>query len=427
MNPGMLPPGALDGLRIVDLTHALAGPFCTMVLADLGADVLKVEPLHGDGSRVVGPWLPDDQLRDFGGYFNSVNRNKRSIALDLSKDEGRAVLEHLIEGADVLVENYRAGVMERLGLPYEALHERHPRLVYACIRGFGDPRTDDQEAPPSPYQDWPAFDVVAQAMGGLSGVTGPGTAQPMNAGAPIGDLGPALFAAVGILAAVHRAQRTGEGQLVDVAMYDAVLALCERIVYLYSYNGVVAKPEGASNPQLCPFDAFPTSDGWITIAAPGERHWGYLCDIMGRPELKDDQRYRTNAERLARADEVRAIVRDWTTAHTTREAVDALGGVVPCGPINTVVDIFNDPYVARRRMIVPIDHPGSGQTVSIAASPVKMSATPAAIRHRAPLLGEHTRSVLQSLGYDARAIDALVRAGVAGLPKTAPGTEGEQS
>lgn len=414
----MLAPGALEGLRIVDLTHALAGPYCTMVLADLGADVLKVEPLHGDGSRVVGPWLPDDELRDFGGYFNSVNRNKRSIAVDLSKDEGKAVLEKLIGGADVLVENYRAGVMERLGFPYERLQREYPKLVYACIRGFGDPRTDNGNGPPSPYKDWPAFDVVAQAMGGLSGVTGPGPEHPMNAGAPIGDLGPALFAAVGILAAVHRAQRTGRGQLVDVAMYDAVLALCERIVYLYSYNGVVAKPEGASNPQLCPFDAFPTKDGWITIAAPGERHWGYLCDIMGRPGLKDDPRYRTNAERLSRADEVRAIVREWTTAHTTREAVDALGGIVPCGPINTVVDIFNDPHVARRKMIAPIEHPGSKKTVAIAASPVKMTDTPGTIRRRAPLLGEHTREVLASLGYDERSIAALAKSGVVGLPKT---------
>jgi crotonobetainyl-CoA:carnitine CoA-transferase CaiB-like acyl-CoA transferase len=405
-------PGALEGLKVIDLTHALAGPFCTMVLADLGADVLKVEPPHGDSTRGVGPFAPEDELRLFGGYFNSVNRNKRSISIDLRTEGGRAILQRLLAAADVLIENFRAGVMERLGLGYEALHERHPRLVYACVRGFGDPRTGDLDLPESPYAAWPAFDVVAQAMGGLTGVTGPDADHPMNAGAPIGDMAPALFAAVGILAAVRRAERTGEGQLVDVSMYDAVLAVCERIVYLYSYSGVVAGPVGATNPQLCPFDAFRTKDGWVTIAAPGERHWGYLCDLMGRPELREDERYRTNAQRVERASEVRAIVSGWTGQRTTREVVGELGGLVPCGPINRVTDILADPHVARRQMIAQVEHPGIRKPMAIAASPVKMTATPASVRTRAPLLGEHTREVLAGLGYDGAAIEALIAGGV---------------
>lgn len=393
------PPGALAGLKVVDLTHALAGPYCTMVLADLGADVLKVEPLHGDGTRLMGPFAPDDEIRAFGGYFNSVNRNKRSIALNLQQPEGKAILRKLIAGADVLVENYRAGVMDRLGFSYETLHEEFPRLVYACVRGFGDPRTGNTAEPESPYAHWPAFDVVAQAMGGLTGVTGPGPEQPMNAGAPMGDLGPALFAAVGILAAVRHAEHTGRGQLVDVAMYDGVLALCERIIYLHSYSGVVAGPMGAGNPQICPFDAFPTRDGWVTIAAPGERHWGYLCDIMGRPDLREDAGYATNAARVQRAEEVRGIVRTWTTSLTTAEIVDLLGGIVPCGPINTVENILADPHVARREMIARVEQPGSGRQVAIANSPVKMTETPGMVRARAPLLGEHTADVLHGLGY----------------------------
>jgi crotonobetainyl-CoA:carnitine CoA-transferase CaiB-like acyl-CoA transferase len=344
-------PGPLHGLRIVDLTHALAGPFCTMVLADLGADVVKVEPPNGDGTRIVGPFAPDDTLRAFGGYFNSINRNKRSISVDLRTSEGKEVLSRLIAGAGVLVENFRAGVMDRLGFSYESLHAKHPRLVYAAVRGFGDARTGNQELPLSPYADWPAFDVVAQGMGGLTAVTGPGPDQPMSAGAPVGDIGPALFTAVGVLAAVRHAEHTGEGQFLDVAMYDGVLAFCERIVYLNSYMGIVPKPEGASNPQLVPFDAFPTADGWVTIAAPGERHWGYLCDLMGRPALRDDERYRTNADRVAHGKEVRGIIREWTVAHSTREVVEKLATLVPCGPINTVREILADPHVARREMI----------------------------------------------------------------------------
>lgn len=409
-----LPPGALAGMTIVDLTHALAGPYCTMVLADLGADVLKVEPLHGDGTRYMGPFLPEDELRAFGGYFASVNRNKRSIALDLHSDDGKAVLRRLIARADVLVENFRAGVMDRLGFAYETLHAEHPKLVYAAIRGFGDPRTGDQSLQESPYAHWPAFDVVAQAMGGITAVTGPDADHPMNAGAPLGDLGPALFAAIGILAAVRHAEHTGQGQFVDVAMYDGVLALCERIVYLRSYSGVVAKPVGAGNPQLCPFDAFPTADGWVTIAAPGERHWGYLCDIMGRPELKEDDRYRTNLARVSRAAEVRELVAGWTRTLSTSAIVDLLGGIVPCGPINNVDDILADPHTARRQMIAEVAQPGSERRVQIAGSPVKMTETPGRVRERAPLLGEHARAVLGDLGYGSDEIEALIASGAVG-------------
>ncbi len=409
-----VPAGALVGLNVIDLTHALAGPYCTMLLADLGADVLKVEPLQGDGTRRMGPFAPDDELRAFGGYFHSVNRNKRSIALDLKQERGREVFHRLAVHADVLVENYREGVMDRLGLSYEALHERYPKLVYACIRGFGDRRTGNQELPPSPYADWPAFDVVAQAMGGLTGVTGPGPEHPMNAGAPVGDLVPALFAALGIVAAASHAAQTGEGQLVDVAMYDAVLAICERIVYLQSYAGEIAIPQGAGNPQLCPFDSFPTSDGWVSIAAPGERHWKLLCDLMGRHDLGNDPRYALNVDRVARAGEVRKIISAWTSRRTKHEVESVLGGVVPCGPVHTVTDIFADPHVARREMLASMEHPGMSRPVTIVGTPIKMTATPGGVRARAPLLGEHTDEVLATAGYLPDEILALREAGTIG-------------
>lgn len=412
MNVPRLSPGALAGVKVADLTHALAGPFCTMLLADLGADVIKFEPLHGDGTRGMGPFAPEDELRAFGGYFHSVNRNKRSISLDLKHEQARKLFFRLVADADVLVENYREGVMDRFGLSYEELHERFPRLVYASIRGFGDGRTGNQELPPSPYADWPAFDVVAQAMGGITAVTGPGPEYPMNAGSPVGDLVPALFAALGIVAAVHHATKTGEGQFVDVAMYDAVLAICERIVYLNSYVGQVSVPQGSGNPQLCPFDSFPASDGWVSIAAPGPRHWQLLCDLMGRPEIGTDPRYATNAVRVGRADEVRAIVSAWTSTHTRQELQYMLGGVVPFGPVNTVTDIFSDPHVARREMLASVEHPGMSRKVTIAGTPIKMTATPGGVRMRAPLLGEHTDDVLAAAGYSPSEILGLRNSGV---------------
>jgi len=220
--------GALEGLRVIDLTQMLAGPFCTMMLADQGAEVIKVEPLEGDGTREIGPFHPEDRLRAFSGYFQSVNRNKLSIALDLKRSAGREIFLKLIETGQVVVENFRAGVMERLGLVYETLRERNRRIVYASIRGFGDPYTGK-----SPYLDWPAFDVVAQAVGGIMAITGPDAQTPTKVGPGVGDIVPAIMAAYGIMAAVWHAERSGAGQYVDVGMVDGVLSMCERILHQY--------------------------------------------------------------------------------------------------------------------------------------------------------------------------------------------------
>jgi len=237
-NPDRL--GPLADVRVVDLTSGMAGPYCTMFLADLGAEVIKVEaPGAGDITRQAGPFAPDDYLRAFGGYFQSVNRNKKSMAADLKRPEGKEILRRLVAVSDVLVENFRAGVMERLGLGYETLRAINPRLVYAAIRGFGDPRTGE-----SPYVHRPAFDLVAQGMGGMMAMTGPDPNTPLRAGGGVGDTVPGLMAAVGILAALHHARRTGEGQFLDVAMYDGILSICERIIYMYAYAGVVTRPQG---------------------------------------------------------------------------------------------------------------------------------------------------------------------------------------
>jgi crotonobetainyl-CoA:carnitine CoA-transferase CaiB-like acyl-CoA transferase len=387
------PTGPLAGVRVLDLTQALAGPFCTMLLADLGADVVKVEPPGGDLTRFTGPFTREDTERAYGGYFASINRNKRSVVLDLKVDADREALVRLAERVDAVVENSKAGVMDRLGVGWDDLRPRNPRLVYGAIRGFGDPRTG-----PSPYQDWPAFDVVAQAMGGAVGMTGTAEGETLRCGPSIGDLYPATLAALGITAALHHAARTGRGQFLDVAMYDGVLALCEAIVYRYSYTGQVTRPTGNGHPALVPFDLFPTADGWCAIAAPTEKHWALLAGILGRPELVEDGRARTNRDRVVNAPFVRGVVSGWTTARTTAEVVDALGGQVPVGPVQTADVIFADAHVAARGMLVEVPQPDGSRPVVLPAPPIKLTATPAGIYRRPPRLGEHTAEVLSEVG-----------------------------
>jgi len=385
--------GPLSDVRVLDLTQALAGPYCTMLLADLGADVIKVEPPTGDMSRSMGPHPADREGCDYGGYFASVNRNKRSIVLDIKTDADRATFFRLVETADAVIENAKTGVMDRAGISYERLREIKPALVYAAIRGFGDPRTGV-----SPYADWPAFDIVAQSMGGLVAVTGPQGGGGYKAGPGVGDIYPGTLAALGVVSAIHAARRTGQGQFLDVAMYDAILALCEMIVYSYASGGVVREPAGNGTAVLCPFDIFPTRDGAVAIAAPGENHWKILCDAIGRPELVTDDRTRNVNRRVANAEFVRGILTEWTTAHSTREIVDAIGGKVPVGPVNTAKDIFEDPHPMTREMLVEVEQPGNNPPLVIAGCPIKLTGTPSGIYARAPRLGEHTEQVLAAAG-----------------------------
>ncbi len=384
--------GVLEGVVVLDLTQMLAGPYCTMLLADHGADVIKVEPPHGDMSRGLGPFMPGDDAREQGGYFHSINRNKRSIVLDLKNAEDRELFIKLVREADVLVENFRHGVMERLGLAYETLQAENPRLVYAAIRGFGDERSGR-----SPYAEWPAFDIVAQAMGGFMSMTGhPG--EPMKAGPGIGDIVPGLMCAFGIVAAVRHAERSGAGQFVDVAMYDAVLALCERMVYRYSFGGAVSAGHGNDHPLVSPFSIYAAADGWLAIGCPLDEQWRDLARAMQREELLDDPRFADNTARVAHAAEVRAVITEWTARHTKRELAELLGGRVPCGPVNDMADIAADPHVAARGMLPEVEVPGLGQRLALAGVPVHFSATPGQVRAPGPGLGEHTGEVFEQFG-----------------------------
>jgi crotonobetainyl-CoA:carnitine CoA-transferase CaiB-like acyl-CoA transferase len=299
-----------------------------MLLADQGAEIVKVEPLDGDHTRIIGPYHDDDKLRAFGGYFASVNRNKKSIAIDLKKPEGRDLVLRLCDGADAVVENYRGGVMDRLGLSYETLHERNPKLVYATIRGFGDPRTGK-----SPYADFPAYDVISQAMGGIMAITGPDKDTPMKVGPGVGDIVPAITCAFGIVSAIFRAHKTGKGQFVDVGMVDAILAVCERIMHQHSYARTLPAPEGNHHPLLCPFGMFPAKDGFVTIAAHADTHYPILCRLIDRPEMATDPRFATVQDRRANQDAIIAAVSAFTKQRTKQELLKHLGGQVPFSPV----------------------------------------------------------------------------------------------
>lgn len=388
-------PGPLHGIRVLDLTQALAGPYSTMLLADLGADVVKVEPPTGDMTRFPGPFTEEDTERAYGGYFASINRGKRSIVLDLKTDDDRATFLALATSADVVVENSRAGVMDRLGVGYETLAAANPKLVYAAIRGFGDPRTGE-----SPYSDWPAYDIVAQAMGGLVSITGQSEHEVTKCGPSVGDIFAGTLNTVGILAAVIEARASGTGQFVDVAMYDAVLSLCEGAAYNHSYTGRVQRPTGNGHPVIAPFDVFPTADGHCAIGTPSDAMFRKLAIAIGRESLADDERFRGGFDRLVNRPALNDEIVAWTSTVTTKQIVDLLGGVVPVGPVNDIEAIYADPHVAAREMLVQVEQPDGSRPVTLAGQPIKMTKSQTGIRSRPPRLGEHTAEILEAAGID---------------------------
>jgi crotonobetainyl-CoA:carnitine CoA-transferase CaiB-like acyl-CoA transferase len=387
--------GPLHGIRIIDTTQALAGPFCTMTLADLGADVVKVEPPGGDRTRGALPFTPADTERSYGGYFASVNRGKRSIVLDLKSAGDRAAFLRLVDGADAVVENSRAGVMDRLGVGYETLAERNPRLVYAAVRGFGDPRTGS-----SPYAAWPSYDVVAQAMGGLVSITGLLDGTLVKCGPSIGDLYSGSVAAIGVLAALLHARLTGEGQFVDVAMYDAVLSLCENAVVQHSYTGEVPGPAGNGHPGIPAFEIFPTSDGHCAVGATTDESFRQLCELLGTPQLVFDSRFETFTARMTNRAALTKELGQITVTKTTEEMVAALGGHVPVGPVNDMAAIFADPHVEAREMLVTLEQPDGSRPVQLAGQPIKMTRSATTPTRRPPRLNEHRAEILGESGIE---------------------------
>lgn len=393
----------LSGLRVLDLSRMLSGPYCTMHLADHGAEVIKIESQTGDTSRGNGPFRPDDPGRDWAGYFVSLNRGKKSVKLDLKSPGDRDRFRALAATADVIVENFRPGVMDRLGLSYESLTEPNPRLVYAAIRGFGDPRTGE-----SPYADWPSYDVVAQAMGGLMSITGPDARSPTKCGPGVGDIFTGMMMAFAIMAALREVDATGKGQFVDVAMYDAMVSLCERMVYLHDMTGQVPGPEGNGHPFLAPFGLFPAADGHIALGIVDDAFWLRLTALMARPDLGTDPRYATRAARAEHAEEVNRLVGDWSARHTKAALTALLGGQVPFGPLNTIADIAKDPHVASRGMLAQVPGPDrSGAPWTVAANPVRFANHPVRPLAAPPALGADS-GILDGLA-PAPAPDAAAR------------------
>ncbi len=393
--------GPLKGVTIIDCTMNLAGPFGTALLADLGADVIKIEPPTGDPTR-SGPPLPTDYANvgaeqpagvDYGGYYASINRNKRSVVLDLKAPRDKEILLELCTNADAIVENMRAGVMDKLGVGYDDIKSRNPAIVYGCIRGFGDPRTGK-----SPYAEWPAYDIVAQSMGGLAHITGPAGGGGFPCGVSVGDIYPGTLLALGVVSAVLNAKQTGAGQFLDIAMYDAMLQFAETVVVNYGYEQKQLGPRGQHHPYLKPFGIYPAKDGGIAIAAPGPKHWKLLCEAMGAQDLLEDPRAANTFKRMDNQAVIDSRIAEWTSSLTRQEIMEKLGGEVPLGPVNTAADIFNDPHVAARNMITTFDLPGDNPQVSIVGTPFKYTQTPAGFYRRPPRLGEHNDEVLQEFG-----------------------------
>jgi CoA:oxalate CoA-transferase len=377
--------GPLSGITIVDLTRVLAGPYCTMVLADLGARVIKIEtPDGGDDSRRYGPFVNGKSA-----YFMAMNRGKESIALDLKTDADRAIFERLLGQADVLVENFRPGAMERLGYGWEALQARHPRLIYAAASGFGHS---------GPYAPKPAYDMVVQGMGGIMSITGHPGGPPTRVGASVGDITAGLFTAIGIASALHHRHASGEGMKIDVAMLDCQVAILENALSRYFLTGRSPQPLGARHPSIAPFAAFATADGHIIIAAGTDALFGKLCAALGRPALARDVRFLSNDLRAEHVDALGAALEAILAERASAEWLQLLEAAgVPCGPINDIAGIANDPQIRARNMIVAIDDPEAG-ALKLAGNPIKMSAFPdPASRPAAPTLDGDRAKILKDL------------------------------
>lgn len=396
----------LSDIRVIDLSHVVAGPYCTMLLADLGAEVIKIEnPIKPDLSREIGPLIIDSEGRNYSARFLGLNRNKKAITLNLKHPKGKVILKDLVKLCDVLVENFSPGVMEKLGLGYKVLCELNPKLVYAAISGFG-------HLEPTPFQDRPSFDIIAQAMGGLMEMTGDPEGAPVRTGVSVGDYYPSLMAAFAIMVALHARTNTGRGQMVDVAMYDSIVSLTEAFVADYSLTKEAKTRMG--NVLNAPYGIFMAKDGYMVIAALSQDMWERLCHVMGKPEYINDPRLRTFSDRRENFQECFApILKEWIWQQEKNEVINLLlKNKIPAAPVNTIKDLFECPHLAARGMLTPVPHPALGSFL-LSGIPFKLSEMSARPHNSPPDLGQNNPEILGNLlGYSESDLGKLREDGV---------------
>ncbi|MBI3127248.1 MAG: CoA transferase [Candidatus Tectomicrobia bacterium] len=394
-------PAPLVGIRVLDLTRILAGPYCTMMLGDMGAEIIKVEnPDGGDDTRAWGPPF----LNGVSTYFISINRNKKSVTLDLKKERGKALLAGLIRASDVVVENFRPGTLDKLGFPWEEIHRLNPRAVFCSVSGFGQT---------GPRKSEPGFDVVIQGEGGVMSLTGEPDGPPAKVGASVADITAGMLAANGILLALFHRERTGEGQMVDVGMLDGQVALLTYHATGFFATGKVPPRRGNRHPSITPYETYKCRDGYFNLGVGNDSLWRRFCDAMSLTDIKQDPRFAVNANRVGNREALQAILDPFFAARDLQPTLAALRKAgVPCGPINTLDQVFAEPQVLAREMVVEVDVPQAGRT-KVTGVPIKLSATPGAVRTPPPSLGQHTDEVLESvLKLDAAARKKLRDEGV---------------
>jgi len=390
----------LDDLFVVDLTRILSGPICTMLMADMGAEVIKVEPPPlGDDSRQWGPPF----IGGISTYFLSVNRNKKSLGLNLKSKDGRAILHKLIERADVLLENFRPGVLDRLGFGYEAVTKLNPRTIYCSVSGFGHT---------GPYRDRPGYDVIAQGESGMMDLTGYPDGPPAKLGASLADIVAGLYAFNGICLALLARQKTGKGQHVDVSLLDGMVSTLAYHALIYLSTGRSPTRAGTRHPSIVPYECFQTKDGFVNIAVTNQKQWENFCEALGFPEIAHDDRFETMKARLSNYGILRPMIERVVSMMSRTEVIKAMSEVgIPAGPINTVGEILEDPHIHAREMVAELTHPQYGP-LRVLGIPIKLSDTPGIVENAPPMFGEHNREVLQKLGFTEKEVADLESSGV---------------
>ncbi|GIM46926.1 CoA transferase [Collibacillus ludicampi] len=389
----------LQGIKVVDLTRILSGPFCTMILADMGADVIKIEPPQGDDTRGWGPPFIETE----SSYFLSVNRNKRSLVLNLKTSEGRAILLDLVKTADIVVENFRPGTLDKLGIGYDVLKQRNERIILASISGFGQT---------GPYAKRPGYDVIAQGMGGLMAATGEPDRPPVKVGFSVADVGAGMWATIGILLALLARNHTGKGQWVDASLLDTMISWQTYLAGNYFATGMNPKPLGGAHPNICPYQVFPAQDGYFNVAVGNDSLWKTFCKVM-ELDLVDDPRFDTNAKRVENRDQLVPLLEEIFKTKPCKHWVELFDQAgIPAGPVYELADLYKDPHVFERDMIVTMQHPSVGDIKQIGV-PVKLSETPGELITPPPLLGQHSYEILREMGFSHSMITEFYEKGVA--------------